>query len=272
MSAIRSRLDKIEFQLQQIIEGNTDRLFGIHSFNQRLANQLVRALERNMIKNPAGGFFAPSYFSMLANQKYAEEIANNRALMQLISNNLVKIANKQNIIFTETPTISIYSDRAIPEGEFEIHVLHKIESEDDAAATEEMMTANSANNNYSKSNHFFILEDRSVQNLDGDIINIGRDLDNQFVIDDMRVSRKHAQLRIKNGHLLLSDLSSSGGTSVNGLDITQVTLSAGDVVSFGGFAVVYGEDQPIQLSETKEHQPVSWTYQDSNNKDSTPTT
>ncbi len=64
---------------------------------------------------------------------------------------------------------------------------------------------------------------------------VGREGD--IMIDDPRVSRKHAQIVSDNGSFVLEDLGSTNGTSFNGTKLVQgekKTLSQGDKVGFGG--------------------------------------
>jgi tetratricopeptide (TPR) repeat protein len=66
---------------------------------------------------------------------------------------------------------------------------------------------------------------------------IGRDPKQaDFVVDDVMVSRRHAQIALaKDAKLYLIDLQSQNGTHVNGRKITApVALNAGDKVDFGG--------------------------------------
>ena len=63
---------------------------------------------------------------------------------------------------------------------------------------------------------------------------IGRDADNQIVLNDKLVSRHHAQLTIlDNGQAMIKDLGSSNGTYVNGNRVTEVYLNSGDTVKCG---------------------------------------
>jgi pSer/pThr/pTyr-binding forkhead associated (FHA) protein len=62
------------------------------------------------------------------------------------------------------------------------------------------------------------------------------------VVDDHRVSRDHAQLRAVRGKYILFDLSSTGGTFVNGQRVNQKTLNPLDVISLAGVALVYGQE------------------------------
>jgi len=75
--------------------------------------------------------------------------------------------------------------------------------------------------------------------------------DNHLVIDDPRVSRLHAQLRIVRGQFVIFDLDSTGGTFVNGQRIHQYTLRAGDVISLAGVPLVFGQEIP-EPGDTQE--------------------
>jgi len=83
-----------------------------------------------------------------------------------------------------------------------------------------------------------------VHPLNEAVVNIGRRLENQLVIDDPRVSRNHAQLRAIKGRFVLFDLNSTGGTFVNGQRTSQTVLYPGDVISLAGVALIFGQDNP----------------------------
>lgn len=63
---------------------------------------------------------------------------------------------------------------------------------------------------------------------------LGRRDDNAYVLADPRVSRVHAELRREGDTLIVTDLSSSGGTKVNGEPIVGPTVvHHGDRLAFG---------------------------------------
>jgi phosphoserine phosphatase RsbU/P len=63
---------------------------------------------------------------------------------------------------------------------------------------------------------------------------VGRTPDNAVAIPDGAVSRRHAELRVDKGQLVLRDLGSMNGTFVNGVQLKgERTLAAGDQVRFG---------------------------------------
>jgi hypothetical protein len=69
------------------------------------------------------------------------------------------------------------------------------------------------------------------------LITVGRELDNDVVIEDSRVSRHHAQLFSQHGGYVLRDLGSTNGTFINGQPIESGVLAANDRLSFGGAEV-----------------------------------
>lgn len=65
-------------------------------------------------------------------------------------------------------------------------------------------------------------------------IYIGKSSDNDIVIEDAFVSRKHLRISLQaNGEYLLEDLGSTNGTFVNGNRVQQKILSSNDVVKIG---------------------------------------
>lgn len=93
-------------------------------------------------------------------------------------------------------------------------------------------------------NAFFVIDGVRFYPLARAIINIGRRLENDLVIDDPRVSRNHAQLRAIEGHYVLFDLSSTSGTFVNGKRVTQTIIYPNDSISLGGVILTYYHDNP----------------------------
>ncbi len=65
------------------------------------------------------------------------------------------------------------------------------------------------------------------------VINIGRDSDNDIVLDDPKVSRQHAKMKLEGDSFVIYDLASSNGTFVNGQKIMNETLQDGDEIKIG---------------------------------------
>lgn len=63
---------------------------------------------------------------------------------------------------------------------------------------------------------------------------LGRHLENDIVLNDTNVSRKHAEFVCATGEVVVRDLGSTNGTKVNGVLITgEQLLQHGDVINFG---------------------------------------
>ena len=88
------------------------------------------------------------------------------------------------------------------------------------------------------------------------ILSIGRDTNNEIILNDNFVSRRHAHLMISdNGQVLIKDLGSSNGTFVNGNKITETSLKPGDTVKCA--AVFLNWQQYTLSSSFKAVKPVS---------------
>lgn len=68
---------------------------------------------------------------------------------------------------------------------------------------------------------------------DGTALTIGRSSDNDLVLPDSRVSRHHAQLAARRGTLVYCDLGSTNGSRVNGVQVSELVLGAGDRIELG---------------------------------------
>ena len=96
------------------------------------------------------------------------------------------------------------------------------------------------------SNTFLIREGVKAIPLDKASITIGRSHDNMIVVDDPRVSRHHAMIRVIRGNFVIIDLASTGGTYLNGERTSQRILYSGDLISLAGVNFVFSHDtQPI---------------------------
>jgi pSer/pThr/pTyr-binding forkhead associated (FHA) protein len=117
-------------------------------------------------------------------------------------------------------------------------------------------------------NAILIIEGVIVHLLKESVINIGRKLENHIAIDDPRISREHAQLRALNGHFVLFDLNSTGGTFVNGQRTQEVVLYPGDLISLAGVTLIYAQNDSALRTDLVETAPLDSSEVD---QPSTPT-
>jgi len=98
-------------------------------------------------------------------------------------------------------------------------------------------------------NAFFVIDGTRYYPLAKAVISIGRRLENDLVVDDPRVSRNHARLQAIEGHYVLFDLDSTGGTFVNGNRIVQTIIYPNDSISLGGVTLTFHQDEPPPRSD-----------------------
>lgn len=73
----------------------------------------------------------------------------------------------------------------------------------------------------------------------GDVVTAGREPDSDLFLDDVTVSRQHAELRRMTGGWLLRDVGSLNGTYVNRHRIEEIALAPGDEVQIGKYRFAY---------------------------------
>jgi pSer/pThr/pTyr-binding forkhead associated (FHA) protein len=75
--------------------------------------------------------------------------------------------------------------------------------------------------------------------LDQDVTHVGRHPDSEIFLDDITVSRRHAEFA-KSGHgYVVKDVGSLNGTYVNRERIEETTLASGDEVQIGKFKLLF---------------------------------
>lgn len=76
-----------------------------------------------------------------------------------------------------------------------------------------------------------------VYRIEKPVVKIGRQLDNDIIVEDKRVSRYHAQIKFEpNGQFTIYDLGSTNGITINGTPgMRQHTLRVGDRFTIGSY-------------------------------------
>lgn len=72
-----------------------------------------------------------------------------------------------------------------------------------------------------------------------ELIRIGRAPDNDIVLSDLLVSRRHAELHRTPGGFLVVDLATHNGTFVNGRRVSHAPLQSGDLLSIGHHQLIF---------------------------------
>jgi ABC transport system ATP-binding/permease protein len=85
---------------------------------------------------------------------------------------------------------------------------------------------------------------------------VGRIAGVDLRVDDDSVSRRHAEVEIRGSEVVLRDLGSANGTTVNGTPISEDTpLSAGDIIQFGLVEMMYENGAAPRSKGVSERSP-----------------
>ncbi len=75
--------------------------------------------------------------------------------------------------------------------------------------------------------------------LEDDVVHVGRHPESEIFLDDITVSRRHAEFQRQGGSVVVRDVGSLNGTYVNRERIEEAALDNGDEVQIGKFKLVF---------------------------------
>ncbi len=76
---------------------------------------------------------------------------------------------------------------------------------------------------------------RRMHDIEGDVITVGRSPKSDIFLDDVTVSRSHAELRCGEHGYAIKDVGSLNGTYVNRVRVDEVELRNGDEIQIGKY-------------------------------------
>jgi hypothetical protein len=250
---MKDRLSRLEARVEALVEGTFARLFAGTVQPRDVAVQLARALEDSAASGGPATHYAVRLHpdDALALQQSQPDLA------QVLADELVVLARQAGLTLPEPPQVTL---RAEPN--MKPHsVLVTAEGRGLAPSATQTMTPVRAAAPPPAPKAFLIVDGDRTLVLSKAVISLGRRFDNDIVVDDARVSRAHAQLRLRFGRYVVYDLGSTGGTYVNGIKVEECVLRAGDVISLGGIPLIYGEepgsdDPPDQSTGRHANRPA----------------
>jgi pSer/pThr/pTyr-binding forkhead associated (FHA) protein len=251
------RLDQLEAKIQKLVE---DQLAGILPglrLEDRVIQRLASAVKENIIQQKEDRAIAPNEFILIVATDTSPMWKEQSTIDAL--KNIITIASRDvGLKFVTQPTINITTDDTFSAEEIKVVATHRLEPVGDTQGMQTSMgSEESQEADNIPENAFLIVEGVKVHPLTESVVNIGRRLENQLVIDDPRVSRNHAQLRAIKGRFVLFDLNSTGGTFVNGQRTSQTVLYPGDVISLAGVALIFGQDNPPPRPDMANTSPLN---------------
>jgi hypothetical protein len=251
MANIRNIFTHLEARFQNIIEGSIARVFPGSDTPHDLALRLESAMRSQIIRDAQGAAIAPNLFLFQVHPQHLENLQADAALPENLAQALYDVGSEAGLKFLTHPVVRLVAGADLSWGEITVVARH---SQENLLETSAMLAPSVEALAENPENAFLIVDGTRLFPISQAVINIGRRSDNQLVLDDERISRIHAQLRLVKGNFVIFDLDSLGGTWVNGERVQQRILQPGDVISLAGLPLVFGFDQGGR-DETQEYHP-----------------
>jgi hypothetical protein len=252
------RLQRLEARLRELLEVRLVRALPGRRPEDLLGRYITQAIERAARLSPDGRRVSPNVFTLQVQPGVAGKWRE-PGLVQAILHAIQTAASDADLSFDAPPTLTLAEDASIIADEFRVLASY---SADAGGQTQDMKSETDSPEAAEAQatvpeNAFLIVDGVKEFALMRPVINIGRRLDNDLVVDDPRVSRHHAQLRAIKNRYVLFDLNSSGGTFINGQRTSQTVLYPGDVISLAGVSLIFGQDVPLPQRDPNQTGPRS---------------
>lgn len=232
------KLSEFESRLQAIIEQGTARIVPNGGQDSQIAHRLVEAMQDSKRLDQRGTQIAADTYIIMVGNDTAQVLAEDPAIKEALLQILVEAGEQSGATFQAPPRIKISVDDSIGSSRVEILPHFGLQNSSETST----MAVDPCDGITVPEDAFLIIQGNQVIPLTEQVLNLGRRSDNQIVIDNPRISRKHAQLRVINNRYVIFDLESTGGTFVNKIRVEQANLFPGDVISLAGVDLVYGQD------------------------------
>ncbi len=230
-------MNRFEDLAQQLIEASLSRATG----GKLRGDEVLRAIVRAIDDAQADGHepAPPNHFWVTLNDYDLREMERTQPrIADELSESVRQIMLQMGLRLDAPPRVLLWGSPTVPAHRLSVKARHIASNlpQIETAATPALSAQ-------LPRKPFLIVDGRRHINLTSSLVRIGRSHDNDVIVDDRRVSRRHLELRWQDalGKFLAVDMDSTGGTSLNGYGIKQCTLEAGDVLSLGGFEIIYGE-------------------------------
>jgi hypothetical protein len=248
-----SKIARFEAMAEQLVEGTFARLFAGRLSPLEVVTHLARAVEDCQVLSPDGTPHAPTHYWVYVHPHDYEALAVERQTLEAeLARDVTELAAQADLLLAVAPSVHLLPDENMAPHDVRVDARWiPEETGEEAEGTREMETQTEEIEEQVTAmppgRPFLILNGHCHVNLLLPVVSVGRALDNTIILEDPRVSRHHAQLRRRYGRYVLYDLGSSGGTQINGYPVAECVLHSGDVISFAGVQVIYGEDPPTPV-------------------------
>jgi hypothetical protein len=243
---------RVEDMVARLLEGTAARLFRVRMQPVQIAKRVIRTMEANQTVSLNRTFAPNSYLVSLSANDYLQFERFRRSLEQDLAEAVLAAARERQLTLLAFPRVEIDRSEELAPGEIRVRCALVDDAGEEVSADHPSVARVAAG-------HTQVLDrdkllavaskaPKAAIELKGDgrrfvlgsgTFTIGRSPECDLVLDDRRVSRKHAEIRLRLGKYTLYDLGSTNGTYVNGKRVSEVVLSQGDRITMGAATLLY---------------------------------
>lgn len=253
MGDMEDLLGSLEEAVARAIRSSLTRLpwrkFSVALVARQLAKEIVASARRDK----EGALYAPDQYTLSINPRGTGELDTSPPdVQERLAQDLRRALEGVDFRLVRQPHVTLATDPTLPAGEVRVIAWH---SSDPTELRREIEAPEEAEVDRPVPGAFLIIEGRRHFPLTKSEVNIGRLPENDLVLGDRHVSRRHAQLRVEGGQYRIIDLQSTAGTRVNGKLVKESILKPGDVIKLATIELIYGEDRAGPPDVTPPYKP-----------------
>jgi hypothetical protein len=252
-------LQRFEGFMERMFEGSFTRLFRSSVHPAEVARRIERAMEGNVTVS-VGHYYAPNQYTVHLHPDDYKAFEPYRARLEREMGAFVReTAQERGWELIGAPRVIIGANAEVPRRAIEVESRLAEAPDARADAADEIAYQPTAAMPIMKpgprpgptampggrpaqppaSLHLISGAAGTVVQITSPLTSLGRELDNDLVIEDSRVSRHHAQILFQHNRYAVRDLGSTNPTFVNGRQVETSVLAPGDRISLGGFELEF---------------------------------
>ena len=248
-------LARFEALVENLLEGSLTRMLRGQLQPVEIAKRLTRAMEDSKTISVGRTFAANEYHVYLSSKDFQRLEAVRSTMEHELAEYLTGVAREQRLSLISKPAVKLEARENLPTRQVRVEArlveqpsivapAAQVDTPLDIGHTRKIEAEQVKRSLRSSGTRASLLISSGASSgarnpIDKPTVTLGRGLGNDVVLDDPRVSRHHAEIRVLGGKYCLYDLKSTNGTHVNGQRITERVLSDGDTISLGETELVF---------------------------------
>jgi hypothetical protein len=206
-------LQSFERGLERMVDGVFSRAFRSSIKPIELGRRIIRDMDDHRTVDVRGRTVVPNAFTIFLNPQDLQSFSDvNDALVRELQDAATEYSRDEGYSLMGPVVVDLQADERARAGRFTV--------------TSRMLEPRALGH--------LVLPSGERRPLGEHVVTMGRLPDNDIVVADANVSRRHAEIRPVGGHYVLVDLKSTNGVRVNGTLVTQQALQPGDTITLGG--------------------------------------